>query len=106
MNKTLATINERIASYQFVNPAIPLHDKMYFVMQPGDALDIGLYKSNNDYRSAVCDRVNTLAGSPDDMETLDSWIYEGDYSGGAVTLEALAGDWMSTLADWAESDSE
>lgn len=95
-NKTLKTLLDRIAAYTFVNSAIPLHDKMCLVMEPADVFDIGLYKDNNQYRFAAHDKVESLSGMPED-ETLDNFLHEGDFSGGAVTLETLADEWREFL---------
>jgi hypothetical protein len=95
MANTLKTLNSRISKYDFVNPAIPLCDKMYLVIKSSDVVDGGLLQDNDDYAYAVCNLVCEIAGADKNDSSVGDWIMEGDYSD-KTTIASVAAE-LKTL---------
>jgi hypothetical protein len=91
MTNTLKTIQNRISKENWVNPTIPMHDKMYLVTKSGDTIDGDLLRSNDDYAYAVCNRVCEIAGVDTNDCSVSDWIMEGDYSS-KTTIASVAAE--------------
>ena len=94
MNKTIKNLLSKIAKTNWVNPAIPMSNKMYIAIGSRHRIDGEALKSNQNYSTAVCQRVDMLAG----VETNGDWVMEGDYHD-RPTIAAVAREYRELNND-------
>lgn len=97
MNKTISTLLKKIAKRKFVNPSISTTDKMYLVMGDAHRINGNALKADENYASAVCQRVcDGLDVSNDDSGAVCDWVMNGDY-GNRPTINSVVREFKSEM---------